>query len=274
MPKSSIVAALVAVEVAIVAVALYAIGFGRPGAFMARAQAGIQHYDFVGKPFPAMAAGTAPHVTIDDPESTVEVKTSSDGMVHVTDRTNVQGLRFPGDSGIPALSVSRTADGVAISRPPHERFFVMGMSDERIEVDVPAASRLEITQSEGDDITGITGGVYVRSQDGHIGLNDVKGTVDAHSDDGSIRTHGLALAGNNTMSTDDGRIELGFAPGADLNVEVGTDDGRITVDGHRVARDDSDDDTSHYTMRLGNGSGSLHATTRDGSIHITTNGAP
>src|SRR6185437_13110993 len=70
MPKSSIVAALVAVEVAIVAVALYAIGFGRPGAFMARAQAGIQHYDFVGKPFPAMAAGTAPHVTIDDPEST------------------------------------------------------------------------------------------------------------------------------------------------------------------------------------------------------------
>ena len=74
------------------------------------------------------------------------------------------------------------------------------------------------------------------------------------------------------MSTDDGRIELGFAPGADLNVEVTTDDGHITLDGNRVARD-NDGDTAHYTMRLGNGSGSLHATTRDGSIHITTNGA-
>lgn len=240
---------------------------------MARAAAGVQRYDFVGKPFPALAAGNAPHVTIDDPESTVEVKTSSDGMVHVTDRTNVQGLRFPGDSGIPALSVSRTADGVAVSRPYHERFFLMGMSEERIEVDVPEASRLEITHSEGVDVTGITGGVYVRSQDGHIGLNDVKGTVDVHSDDGSIRTHGLALSGNNTMSTDDGRIELGFAPEADLSVQVGTDDGTITVDGNRVARD-GDDDAAHYTMRLGSGSGSLQATSRDGSIHITTNGAP
>ena len=269
MNRTSLVTALVAVEVAIVAIALYAIGVGRPGTAMA----GMQHYDFVGKPFPALSAGTAPVVTIDDPESTIEVKASSDGMVHVTDLTNVQGLRFPGDSGIPPLNVSHTADGVAISRPYHQRFFLMGMSDERIDVEVPEASRLEIQHCEGADVTGLTANVYVRSQDGHIGLNDVKGTVDVHSDDGSIRTHGLALTGTNTMSTNDGRIELGFAPGADLNVEVGTDDGRITVDGNRVGRD-SDDDAAHYAMRLGNGSGSLHATSRDGSIHITTNGAP
>jgi hypothetical protein len=182
-------------------------------------------------------------------------------------------LRFPGDTGIPALNVSKTSDGVAISRPYHQRFFLMGMSEERIQVEVPETTRLEIGHCEGADVTGLTGNVYVRSQDGHIGLNDVKGTVDVHSDDGSIRTHALALVGSNTMSTDDGKIELGFAPGANLNVEVGTDDGRITVDGHRVGRDDGDGDTSHYTMRLGNGSGSLHATSRDGSIHITTNGA-
>jgi len=268
MQRSSIVVALVAVEVAIVAIALYAIGVGRPGSAMA----GMQHYDFSGKPFPALAAGAAPHVTIDDPQSGIDVKTSTDGSVHVTDLTNVRGLRFPGDSGIPPLNVTRTADGVSISRPYHHRFFLMGMSEERIEVEVPAASRLEIGHCEGADVTGVTGGVYVRSQDGHIGLNDVKGSVDVHSDDGSIRTHGLALTGNNTMSTDDGRVELGFAPGADLNIEVSTDDGRITVDGNRVGRD-GDDDTAHYTMRLGNGSGSLRATSRDGSIHITTNGA-
>lgn len=268
MSRSSIVAALVVVEVAIVAVALYAIGVGRPGTVMG----GMQHYNFAGKSFPALATGYAPHVTIDDPQSRVEVKTSSDGTVHVTDLTNVQGLRFPSDSGIPPLTVSRTADGVAISRPPHHEFFLMGMSEERIEVEVPAASRLEIGHCEGADVTGLTGGVFVRSQDGHIALDDVKGTVDVHSDDGPIRAHGLALTGSNTMSTDDGRIELGFVPGADLNVEVATDDGHITVDGNRVGRD-NDGDTAHYTMRLGNGSGSLHATSRDGSIHITTNGA-
>lgn len=234
--------------------------------------AGIEHYNFTGKTLTPLAAGDTPHVTIDDPESAVVVKTSSDGMVHVMDMTNVQGLRFPGDSGIPPLGMTRTADGVAISRPYHQRFFLMGMSMERIEVELPEGSRLEIRQSMGADVTGVNGGVYVRSQDGHIGLNDVKGTVDAHSDDGSIRTHGLALTGNNTMTTDDGRIELGFAPGADLNVEVGTDDGRITVDGNRVGRD-GDSDAAHYTTRLGNGSGSLHAMSRDGSIHITTNGA-
>lgn len=269
MSRASVLTALVAAEVAIVAIALYAIGFGRPGAAMG----GMQHYNFAGKALTPLAAGSAPHVTIDDPESRVEVKTSSDGMVHVTDMTNVQGLRFPGDSGIPPLSMSRTADGVAISRPYHQRFFLMGMSEERIEVDVPEGSRLEIGHSEGADVTGITGGVYVRSQDGHIGLAEIKGTVDVHSDDGTIRTHGLALTGNNTITTDDGRIELGLAPGADLNVEVGTDDGKITVDGNRVGRD-GDSDAAHYTTRFGNGSGSLRATSRDGSIHITTNGAP
>ena len=124
-----------------------------------------------------------------------------------------------------------------------------------------------------DDVTGVSGGVYVRSQDGHIRLSDVKGTVDVHSDDGWIRTHGVMLTGSNTISTDDGHIDLGLASGSDLNVEVATDDGHVTVDGNRVARD-SDDDAAHYTTRLGNGSGSLRATTRDGSIHITTNGAP
>jgi hypothetical protein len=269
MSRSSVVAGLVAVEVTLVVIALYAIGIGRPGGAMAA----MEHYNFVGKPMPPVTAGNAPHVTIDDPESTVVVNTSTDGMVHVTDFTNVRGLRFPGNSGIPPLRVSHTADGVAISRPYHQRFFLMGMSEERIEVDVPEAARLEIGHCEGADVTGVSGGVYVRSQDGHIGLTDVKGTVDAHSDDGSIRTHALALTGNNTVSTDDGRIELGFAPGADLNLEASTDDGRITVDGNRVGRDD-DDDAAHYTMRLGSGSGSLRATSRDGSIHITTNGAP
>jgi hypothetical protein len=161
---------------------------------------------------------------------------------------------------------------VSVYRPPHETFMLFGNSYEHIEVDVPSGSRVDITHCEGADIDGITGGVVARSQDGHIGLTDIHGNVDAHSNDGSIRTHGLVLTGANTLTTDDGKIELGLAPGADLAVDASTADGRIVVDGNRVASN-SDSDSVHYTMRLGSGSNSLRAATQVGSIHITSNGA-
>jgi hypothetical protein len=268
MSRASIVAVLAAVEVAIVGVALYAMGVGRSGA----AWAGMQHYDYAARPIAPIAAGDAPHVVISDPQSSVAVKVSTDGLVHVNDMTRLDGARWPTASTIPVLTATRTGDGVSIERPPHETFFLFGSSYEHIEVDVPRGSHVEIARCEGADIDGITGGVVARSQDGHINLTDIAGTVDAHSDDGSIRAHGLALTGTNSLTTDDGRIELGLAPGADLSVDASTADGKIVVNGNRVNGND-DSDAVHYTTRLGNGTGSLRASTQDGSIHITTNGA-
>ena len=268
MSRASVVAVLVAVEVGIVCLAIYAIGFGHAGVGFG----GMQRYDFVAKPVAPIAAGETPSITIDDPQSGVAVKPSSDGLVHVVDMTNLHGARWPTSSAVPALTVTRTADGVSVYRPPHETFVLFGNSYEHIEVDVPSGSHVNIRHCEGTDIEGITGGVVARSQDGHIGLTDIRGTVDAHSDDGSIRAHNLALTGNNTLSTNDGRIELGLAPGADLTVDASTADGRIVVDGNRVDPD-SDSDSVHHTIRLGSGTNTLRAATQDGSIHITTNGA-
>lgn len=268
MSRTSIVAALVAIEVAIVGLALYSIGMSHP----AFGIGSMQRYDFAAKPIAPIAAGTTPRVTIDDPQSGVAVKLSTDGLVHVVDMTSLHGTRWPTSSTVPALTVSRTADGVSVYRPPHDTFMLFGDSYEHIEVDVPSGSHVDITHCEGADIEGITGGVVARSQDGHIGLTDISGTVDAHSDDGSIRTHGLALTGANTLTTNDGRIELGLAPGADLTVNASTSDGRIIVDGKRVNEND-DSDSVQYTLRLGNGTGTLRAASQDGSIHITTNGA-
>jgi DUF4097 and DUF4098 domain-containing protein YvlB len=139
----------------------------------------------------------------------------------------------------------------------------------------------------GDSLT-------VESADGHLTLHDIaveklsantsNGRVDAtgltiagtqpsatlHSNDGSVHAHGsFAPGGTYEVSSNDGRVELGLAPGSDLTVELTTGDGGIYVDGKRS----SDDDAQHQTLKLGSGSGAMRVSSADGSIHLSTNGA-
>lgn len=335
MSRASIVAMLVAAEVLIAGLALYVIG--SHGQWHGVFAHGTHQADFVAKPVAPIAAGSAPHVTIDDRESQVAVGTSSDGMVHVTDLTNVHGFFWGSGSGtIAQLVVSQTADGVAITRPQREHgpHFDFGETDERIQIDLPSNARVEITHCAGAKVTGVDGGVTARSQDGRITLASLKGIIDAssadgsveatgiradsvtvrsndghitlrdvttslltaqtddgrieasalvvaggvqpratlHSDNGSVHVHGsFAPGGVYEVSTQDGTVELGLSAGADLTVTASTADGGISVDGDRVESDDGN--AMQHTIRLGNGSGSLRASSADGSIHITTNGA-
>jgi DUF4097 and DUF4098 domain-containing protein YvlB len=305
---------LVAIEVAIVAVALYAIGglHWNGSGWNGQAFASMERVDFAARPIAPIDAGSSPHVAIDDPESRVAVNPSSDGRVHVNDLTNVHGTRFSSESSIPQLRVTRTPDGVSIVRPPHERFFVFGLFssvEERIEVEVPAGSRVEISRCEGADVAGIAGGVSVHSQDGHVTLADLRGPVDAqsddgyieaanvhtdslamhssdghltlqnvaaqtlqaHTDDGRVRVERLSDLRNGTISSDDGSIDLELGAGADLTVDASTTDGSISVNGSTVERGDSD--SAQHTVTLGKGTGALRVSTSDGSIHILTNGA-
>jgi putative adhesin len=307
MSRSSIVAMLVAVEVLIVGIGLYALR--GPNGFS------VHHGgSFTPAAIAPLAAGSAPQIDIDDPDSHVDVLTSSDGQVHVIDKTRAGG--FWGGGSIPQLHVSRTPAGVAISRPgdggTHWQF---GYSDRRIEVDVPAGAHLTVARCSGAAVTGIQGGAEVHSLDGRITMTDVRGqALLAHSDDGRVVLDGatansidatskdgrivasritmtgdaphavlqtddglidaagsFASGGNYEMSTKDGTVRVALQHNADLTVDASTEDGKIYVDGDEKAR--GDDDSSHHTVRLGNGSGSLHASTNDGSIHITTNGA-
>jgi Putative adhesin len=310
MSRASVIAALVAVEVTIVAVAIYAIGelrwngtgwSGQP--FASRRDVNSQ-----ARPLALPVAGTAPRVTIDDPESYVTVGVSSDGRVHVTDSTNLHGMRF-GDNSIPQLHVTRSGDNISIVRPWHERFLVFGLVDERIEVEVPAGSRVEISRCQGAEVTGISGGVSVHSQDGHVTLTDLQGAVDAQSDDGYIEAsnvrgdsltmhssnghltlHDVAVRtlqartndgrvevehlselANGNVASDDGSIDLQLAAGANLTLDASTGDGSVSVDGSSV--DSGDSDAVQHTITVGNGAGALRVSTSDGSIHIITNGA-
>ncbi|MBV8343795.1 MAG: DUF4097 family beta strand repeat protein [Candidatus Eremiobacteraeota bacterium] len=306
MSRASVVAMLIAAEVLIVGMAVYAVSHG--GTTFA---SGMHHVDFTPVAQAPVAAGDAPHVVVDDEQSRVGVTISNDGLVHVRDLTEMRGAVFS-SGAYPQLHVSRTSDGVRIERPStgHLSIDVFGFSNERIEVEVPRASRLEIARCSGADVSGITGGVSVRSMDGHITLADLQGTVDAHSSDGYVEatnvrgarlamdsldghlslqnvaveslaatTHdgrivadGLNLVGAHpdaTLHTDDGSVRVHVPPSADVTINASTSDGSIVVDGVSQERDDS----AARTIRLGDGTAKMTVGTSDGSIHIYTNGA-
>lgn len=305
--RTSIVAMLIAAEVVIAGIALYALRSGHV--------ADARSVAFAAAPATPIDAGSAPVVTVDDRDSRVVVRASTDGRVHVTDLTGAHGWLFSNDRvSVPKLEVTRTADGVAIARAAGEDsglHFFIGDFTHKIEVDVPPATRLQITRCSGADVAGIEGGVAVHSQDGRIALADLRGSVTGSSDDGSVsasRIHGdsltiqsgdghlslddvavdsleartqdgsiearaLAIAGaspNAVLHSDDGSIHVGLVAGADLTVDASTDDGRVLVDG---AEFDSSSDATHHTVKLGSGAGNLRISSGDGSIHILTNGA-
>jgi hypothetical protein len=304
MSRASVVAMLIAAEVLIAGMALYAVGRG--GATFA---AGLHHVDFTAAPIAPVAAGAAPRVVIDDSSSRVHVGVSNDESVHVRDLTEMHGGVYS-SGGYPQLRVARTADGVRVERPSTGRISIaiFGFSTQAIQVDVPSGSHVEIAGCAGADVFGIAGGVSVHSSDGHVTLTDLQGTVDARSDDGYVsatNVHGdrlgmessdghlslknvavgslvaetrdgrieadaLSVTSDATLTTGDGPIRLALAPNANLAIDASTRDGRIVVDGTSLDRDDA----SARTIRLGAAAGSMKLRTDDGSIHILTNGDP
>jgi len=307
MSRSSLVAMLIAAEIVIVGVAIYAV----------RGAHSVHSADFVARPIAPIDAGTSPRIAVDDAESRIEVAVSSDQLVHVKDLTSTGGAFFGDRVTVAQLDVKRVADGVSISRPKSDGFgmhFQMGWFERRVEIDVPAGSHVEIARCAGAEITGIEGGVAVTSQDGRIVLADLTGAVQANSDDGSIsatRIRGddlalqsadgrlelidvsassldaqtkdgsieardLSIAGGTqphaVLHTDAGSIRVALAARADLTVEASTNDGKVVVDGQSF-RNAGDGDSTQHVVRLGSGSGSLQLSSDDGSIHILTNGA-
>ena len=303
--RTGIIIALVGAEIFIAGVILATV---RGNANWAWAS-GMHSASFTAKALEPVDAGSSPHVQIDDSDSSVTVTASTDGRIHVTDETQAGGSAFSRGQ-IAQLQIERTADGVRIVRPSHVEFFMIGWSDRRISVAVPAGAFLDITACSGADVRGLAGQVRVHSDDGRVSadglsggaelstddghidvqrirgdnltisssdgglsLNDVQvATIQASTDDGSISGSGLSIGGG-SFKTSDGGIELALL-GGNLSVRAHTDDGHVTFDGPAsTLRQDDDNDGGSGEVRLGTGAGLLQVASQDGSIHITTNGA-
>jgi hypothetical protein len=280
--RVALVAMLVAVEVVIVGLAITSLGFGH-------VSGARENESFVAKPVTPIAAGDSPSISIDDPDSTIDVTTSNDGLVHVQDDTSTDGWSWWSSGRIPQLQVSHSGDTVSIVRPEaHHVEMGFVFFNHHVDVRVPSGAHVSVSQCEGASVSGVHGGLDVHSQDGGIDLSDIAGasvvatsddghitatalnptgsspSVTLHSNDGHIRASGVFAAhGTYELSSDDGRIDASMAPGSDVTIDPSTDDGQIRVDGNRY---------DGGSIRVGSGSGSMRLRTADGSIHITTNG--
>ncbi|MGZ3547730.1 MAG: DUF4097 family beta strand repeat-containing protein [Vulcanimicrobiaceae bacterium] len=204
--------------------------------------------------FPGVDAGAAPHVTVSVPDSRITVEASIDGQIHVTDQSSTRGNVFGTAGQIPPLRIQRTADGMAIERPPTNiNFFMMiGSVDRGVRIALPPGATVEITRCTGADIRGLSGGVSVRSQDGSIRLENLTGDADLFSNDGRIAAVGIR-SGRLAMESRDGPLTLD-----DVIVEqltAITNDGRIRA--HRLQLSGAN---AQAQVRSNDGSVNLHFT--------------
>ncbi|MGC1379732.1 MAG: DUF4097 family beta strand repeat-containing protein [Candidatus Baltobacteraceae bacterium] len=266
MSRASIVALLVAAEILIAGMAVYAVsGAGTTFA------SGMHRLSFTPAQVEPISAGDTPNVVIDDRASKVSVGLSGDGRVHVRDLTEMRGAIYS-NASYPQLRVARTNDGVRVDRPAAPRLSVVlfGADVEEIQVEVPSGSHVEIAHCAGAEIDGVTGGVSVSSQDGRVKLSDLSGTIDARSDDGRIIATNVR-ADRLTMESADGRLVL-------LNVSAGsltarTHDGRIEANGLNLtgSQPDSTLHTDDGPLQINGAfapSGSYELSTNDGSIEL------
>ena len=301
--RTGIIIALVGAEIFIAGAILAALGGHHAWASASE----VHGTAFSPRAVEPIDAGPAPKIEIDDSASTVTVGVSSDGRVHVSDNTSYGGAAF--SSRAPAqLSVERTPDGVRISRADSGNTWIalFGWFDRRISVDVPQGSSVDITACSGADVSGLSGLLRVRSDDGEISARDLTGDVALHTSDGNInltnvRAKNLTLSTddghlhlsdvavdsidastndgsingdrlqltNGNLHTQDGSIELAFAQ-SNVLIHAHTDDGSVSFDGRKS---NSDDDDSTADFHIGAGGGALQVATNDGDIHILTNGA-
>ncbi len=266
--RTSIVAMLIAVELLLAGMMIFVVRGGFGGNVFA--SSGMHRISFAAQPIAPVAAGASPHVVVDDAGSFVTVTASSDGLVHVTDKTNVMGAVF-GSASIAQLKMTRTADGVRIERPGNtQNFFSFGSYSQEIAVDVPPGSRIEIVRASGADVRDINNRVDVASQDGHISLARINGDVSAHSDDGHVDA--TDIKGTSVqVSSSDGHLSLENIDAA--NLDAHTNDGRIEAHGLRL-----EGGAPHATLHTSDGSlkiggvfataGTYEFTTNDGSVQL------
>jgi hypothetical protein len=280
--RVALVAMLVAVELVIVSLGVASVTFGH--AFGRR-----QAVAFAAKPILPVAVGSAPDITINDPNSRVDVTVSHDGLVHVQDDTSTGGWPWWSSGSVPQLQTVRTANGVEITRSAYSLSAVgFVFNQQEVAVQVPSGAFVSIPHCQGAHLDGVAGGVDVHSQDGAVELSSVGGRsivatsddghvsgsnleptgslprVTLHSSDGHVHADGLFPAnGTYELTSDDGGIDIELVRGSDVTIDASTDDGSVRVDRARY---------DGGGLRVGSGSGSMRLHTADGSVRITTNG--
>jgi hypothetical protein len=284
VPRATLIAVLIGVEVAIVAGMAGAIrGGSQPSWFgFPNATAGTQD----GGPGWSFAAGPHPSVEIDIGHADLTIETRPGAQIAVA---VVPGVEIHSSGPITARDDRGTIRITAAESDGQSSFYV---DDRNVHVIVPPATRVLVDgagdieasglraaasfDSEHGDITvrDFHGALTATSSDGHVDVKDADCTtlhvdaangrvaltrvtaaqIDASSSNGRVEGTGLRLRDGH-VSSSNGRVSLGFSADADTTVTAATSNGHVNVSGFDATpakyvkrgdddEDDDDDDSS------------------------------
>jgi hypothetical protein len=299
--RSTLIGALVVVELAIVGAAARAVaGDGPPSPPRIGFAPLAPHAPAAPRLDRTFATGLAPHVVIDVHD--VDVYVRAENAVAVQAQETLQRAGFVSGEVAP-LSAQQTPDGVRFSTPSGEGVHVVvGSFSHELHLTVPAGARVELASAGLVDVTGLRSKLVAHVAEGAIRIRDHRGDVDVSTGDGRItmtdvdggdvaantrdgriyltrvggdRLNAFSASGrivgvdvravNGALTTRDGRIILSFTGNSDATVSAHTADGKVRVTGF-TSTPAGDDRT---TVQLGGGRGHFDVSTDNGPITIT-----
>jgi DUF4097 and DUF4098 domain-containing protein YvlB len=255
---------------------LIAVALGLVAALPAQADEWSKTYSLTGKPDLRVETSDANiRVTTWD-QNTIEAKVT-------TERYKI------GEGGI-RIEEHQSGDSVEINvRYPHHAFTIdWGQHRVDINIQMPREGRVELRTGDGKiDIDGLKGEMDLHSGDGSENLEAVDGKLRASTGDGHIRASGRfdeldlktgdghvevraasgsSLAAGWRLETGDGNVTLGIPADLAADVDLRTSDGHIDLD--MPVTTSGKIRENEVRGKLNGGGGLVTVRTGDGSIHL------
>ncbi|MEO7039322.1 MAG: DUF4097 family beta strand repeat-containing protein [Candidatus Elarobacter sp.] len=303
--RSTLIGALVVVELAIVGSAVKAIagdGGSTPNALGLNGDFGAFHGRASMTPLDrTVSSGTAPVVVVDVHDVDVVVQAGAASGVHVVE--TVQRSGYVSGAFAP-ITVNPTADGVRVAANGDSEIHVMiGHVSRQLKIVVPPAARVEVISGAQIDASGLRAKFIAHVEDGAIHVSDQRGDVDvstgsgriyltdvqaadvaagtsegrlyfnrvgadridAHTNFGRIYATDLRAV-DGALTTKEGRVSVSLAGNSDAVVEASVTDGN---DIHTSGLTATDNGANKRSVKLGSGRGRFEVTSDDGSITLT-----
>ena len=274
--RSTLVGALVVVELAIVGMAAKAIAGDAGAPSIQPFGFGHHHIGLFGrdgapvtKPLDkTFRSGVAPHVVIDVHDVDVYVSTSPETGVHVVETVQTSGYV---SGTFAALTAEPIADGLRIGSSGGSSVHVMiGSVDRALRLIVPAAAQVEIVSGGRVEVSGLRAKFIAHVEDGAIHVTNQRGDVDVSTGDGRIYLTDVQSA-DIAATTHSGRLYF-TRVGAE-RLDAHTNCGRIyatdirAVDGALTTKD------GRVSVSLaGNSDATVTAKIQDSDDKITVSG--
>jgi hypothetical protein len=182
-----------------------------------------------------------PSVVVDASEGSIEV--FSVEALEVSASVYTRGWRIADDEVQVKAQQNGNRIEITVSIPSHARFATFSNRSIRISVKVPATSDLDLRSKDGHLLVdGVKGNHRLYSGDGRIEARGLDGKLKAETRDGSMRVDGRF--DQLDLNTGDGKIEADVKTGSRMSAgwSVRTGDGSVTL---RLPQDFAADLTAH-----------------------------